>query len=39
VSIGRELERALPDATLRVVPEGHQLLFARWREILGDLTA
>jgi pimeloyl-ACP methyl ester carboxylesterase len=38
VSIGRDFERRLPRATLRVVPEGHQLLFPRWREILADLA-
>jgi pimeloyl-ACP methyl ester carboxylesterase len=37
VSIGRDLERALPNADLRVVGDGHQLLFTRWREILEDL--
>ncbi len=37
VSIGRDFQRLLPHATLRVVPEGHQLLFPRWREILADL--
>jgi pimeloyl-ACP methyl ester carboxylesterase len=39
VSIGRDLERALPHATLRVVDDGHQLLFSRWREILAGLRA
>jgi pimeloyl-ACP methyl ester carboxylesterase len=34
VAIGRAYERALPEATLRVVDDGHQLLFSRWREIL-----
>ncbi len=34
-SIGRHLERLLPYASLRVLPdEGHQLLFPRWAEIL-----
>jgi pimeloyl-ACP methyl ester carboxylesterase len=37
VSIGRDFERALPNASLRVVDDGHQLLFSRWREILADL--
>ena len=35
-SIGRAYERALPDATLRVVPGTHQLLFSRWRDIVAD---
>lgn len=26
----------LPNATLRIVDDGHQLLFSRWREILAD---
>ena len=34
--IGREYERRLPDATLRLVEGTHQLLFSRWREILAD---
>lgn len=38
VSIGRDFERVLPDATLHVVDDGHQLLFSRWREILADLV-
>lgn len=33
-SIGRLYEQLLPNAVLRVVPDGHQLLFSRWREIL-----
>ena len=37
-SIGRDFVRRLPHATLRVVPEGHQLLFPRWREILADVA-
>ncbi len=35
-SIGRAYEQALPNASLRVVDDGHQLLFSRWREILAD---
>jgi len=38
-SIGHEYARALPNATLRVVPGTHQLLFARWRDILADVCA
>lgn len=38
-SIGEEYVRALPQATLRVVPGTHQLLFSRWREILADAAA
>jgi len=35
-SIGQEFVRRLPDATLRLVDDTHQLLFSRWREILAD---
>ncbi len=35
-AIARELERRLPDATIRLVDDTHQLLFSRWREILAD---
>ncbi len=35
-SIGEEYARTLPNATLRLVPGTHQLLFARWRDILAD---
>ena len=35
-AIGREYERRLPDATLRLVEGTHQLLFSCWREILAD---
>jgi pimeloyl-ACP methyl ester carboxylesterase len=35
-SIGRSYERELPNASLRIVPGTHQLLFSRWREILAD---
>jgi pimeloyl-ACP methyl ester carboxylesterase len=34
--IAYEFERRLPDATLKVVDDTHQLLFSRWREILTD---
>ncbi len=35
-SIARAYERELPNATLRLVEGTHQLLFARWRDILAD---
>jgi pimeloyl-ACP methyl ester carboxylesterase len=35
-SIARDYERDLPEATLRLVEGTHQLLFARWRDILAD---
>ncbi|MGH3002003.1 MAG: alpha/beta fold hydrolase [Gaiellaceae bacterium] len=35
-AIGAEYERLLPNASLRVVPGTHQLLFARWRDIVAD---
>jgi pimeloyl-ACP methyl ester carboxylesterase len=38
-SIGRDYERLLPNAALRLVPGTHQLLFARWREILADAAS
>jgi pimeloyl-ACP methyl ester carboxylesterase len=37
--IGEEYARRLPDATLRLVEGTHQLLFARWREILVSAAA
>jgi pimeloyl-ACP methyl ester carboxylesterase len=37
-SIGRDYERRLPNATLRLVDDTHQLLFSRWREILEDVA-
>jgi pimeloyl-ACP methyl ester carboxylesterase len=37
-SIGRDFERRLPNATLRLVEGTHQLLFSRWREILEDVS-
>ena len=36
-AIAEEYARRLPDATLHLVDDGHQLLFSRWREILADL--
>jgi pimeloyl-ACP methyl ester carboxylesterase len=38
-SIARDYERELPQATLRLVEGTHQLLFARWRDILADTAA
>jgi pimeloyl-ACP methyl ester carboxylesterase len=38
-SIAREFERRLPNATLRLVDDTHQILFTRWREILADAAA
>ncbi len=35
-SIGRDYKRSLPDATLRLEPGTHQILFSRWRDILAD---
>ena len=37
-SIGRDFERDLPNATLRLVDDGHQLLFSRWTDILRELA-
>ena len=37
-AIGRDYERALPNATLRVEPGTHQILFTRWRDILEDVA-
>lgn len=34
--IAHEYARRLPDATLKLVDDGHQILFSRWREILAD---
>ncbi len=36
-AIGRAYASRLPNATLRLVPGSHQLLFARWADILTDL--
>jgi len=38
-SIGRDFERRLPNAALRLVDDTHQILFTRWREILLDAAA
>ena len=38
-SIGRDYERRLPNASLRLVDGTHQVLFSRWREILQDVSA
>jgi pimeloyl-ACP methyl ester carboxylesterase len=38
-SIGEQFLRELPEADLRVVDGTHQLLFARWRDILADAAA
>ena len=32
----RDYERALPNATLRLEPGTHQILFSRWRDILEE---
>ena len=37
-SIAAEYERRLPQATLHLVDGNHQLLFARWRDILADVS-
>ncbi|HEY3961346.1 MAG TPA: alpha/beta fold hydrolase [Gaiellaceae bacterium] len=37
-SIAHEYERRLPSATLKLVADGHSILFSRWREILADAT-
>jgi pimeloyl-ACP methyl ester carboxylesterase len=37
-SIGRDFERRLPNATLRLVDGTHQLLFSHWRAILEDVS-
>jgi pimeloyl-ACP methyl ester carboxylesterase len=37
-SIADEYARRLPNATLRLVDDTHQLLFSRWREILADVS-
>ncbi|HEX7083968.1 MAG TPA: alpha/beta fold hydrolase [Gaiellaceae bacterium] len=38
-SIARDYARALPNAELRLVEGNHQLLFARWRDILADAAS
>jgi len=37
VPIGRDLAERIPGARLRIVPERHQLMFTRWRELLEEL--
>jgi pimeloyl-ACP methyl ester carboxylesterase len=37
-SIGRDFEQRLPNATLRMVDDTHQMLFSHWREILEDVS-
>lgn len=37
--IGRDFARSLPDATLHLVDGTHQLLFARWRDILAEAAS
>jgi pimeloyl-ACP methyl ester carboxylesterase len=37
-SIGRDYERVLANATLRLEPGTHQILFSRWRDILADVS-
>jgi pimeloyl-ACP methyl ester carboxylesterase len=37
-SIGRNYEQRLPNATLRMVDDTHQMLFSHWREILQDVS-
>jgi len=37
-SIARDYEQRLPNATLQLVDDNHQLLFTRWREILEDVS-
>jgi pimeloyl-ACP methyl ester carboxylesterase len=38
-AIADDYAAMLPNATLRVVPGTHQLLFSRWREILADAVS
>lgn len=38
-AIAKDYAALLPDATLRVVPGTHQLLFSRWRDILAELAS
>lgn len=37
-SIGRDFEQRLPNATLRLVDDTHQMLFSHWRAILEDVS-
>ena len=36
--IGRDFEQRLPNATLRMVDDTHQMLFSHWSEILEDVS-
>jgi pimeloyl-ACP methyl ester carboxylesterase len=36
--IGRDFEQRLPNATLRMVDDTHQMLFSHWRTILEDVS-
>lgn len=38
-SIAHEYARLLPNATVHLVDDTHQLLFSRWREILADVKS
>jgi pimeloyl-ACP methyl ester carboxylesterase len=38
-AIGRDFERLLPNATLRLEAGTHQILFSRWRDILEDAAS
>jgi pimeloyl-ACP methyl ester carboxylesterase len=37
-AIGRDFERSLPNARLRIEPGTHQILFSRWRDILEEVA-
>ncbi|HKU59321.1 MAG TPA: alpha/beta hydrolase [Gaiellaceae bacterium] len=37
-AIADAFAKRLPDATLKLVDDNHQILFSRWREILADAT-
>ena len=37
-SIARVYEERLPNATLRLSDDTHQILFSRWRELLADVS-
>jgi hypothetical protein len=37
-SIGRDFAERLPNATLHLVDDTHQMLFSHWREILSDVS-
>ena len=36
--IARVYEERLPDATLHLTDDTHQILFTRWRELLADVS-